>query len=259
MVNGEIEIPWGRWFDKVYCCWYMPSKGRYERLKGEMERLGLWGSPLFELRKMVPQRMEEVVLEWSRRQPGGCTRLFAVGLGMENIRIMKEALLSGYRRIMIIEDDAAFLKDKGEIVRILDAMPEGFGMVQMDKAIHNQREVEFYDRLLSERRINEHYVDCREGCFTLSTCNVYTREGIEKVVAEMEAKMAIIDCVAGWIPTEPAVAVKNLAVQIVYGKCNNKVFYDKLEAMHSIYKLQGLDYADYEVPEGYGYGGIVPE
>lgn len=255
---SNIEILWSKWFDKIYCCWFLPSKGRFPRLKAEMERLGLWSNPVFELRKMVPQKMEEVILAVVKGNvPGSCNRLFEVGLGMENIRIMKEALLQGYERIMIIEDDAAFLKDKTRIIEILDAMPSGFEMIQMDKAIHSSVELEYYNRLLLKNRLNSFFVDSSEKSFTLSTCNVYTREGMEKCVAEMEDRMGVIDCIAGHMKGEPALAVENLAIQVIYGKCNNKDFYKDMNRLHDVYSIYGLDYAKYAVPEGYGYGSLL--
>lgn len=253
---SDIGIPWNRWFDKVYCLHYLPNKNRMPRLRTELTRLGLWGSDMLEMRNMVPQRMEEIVLAACKLNVESCNRLFEVGIGMENIRVMKEALLLGYERIMIVEDDAAFLRDKSEIIRILDAMPNGFGMVQMDKAVFPEYSHLYYD-MLKEKRINDYFIDSSSNTFTLSTCNVYTRQGMEKVVAALEQRMGIIDTVSAYVKGEPAVAVKNLAVQVIYGGCNNKDFFQKVQDIHSVYKSQGIDYGDYAVPAGYEYEGIV--
>ena len=251
------SIPWERWFDKVYCLFYLPNRNRLARLETELERIDLLHSPVFQMRYMVPQKMEEIVHLCCKKVAGACNRLFEVGIGMENIRIMKEALLLGYERIMIIEDDAAFLKDKRHIIEILDAMPKGFGMCQMDKAIHTREESIYYNSLLANKRLNEYYVDASEKPFTLSTCNVYTREGMKKCVEAMEYRMGVIDCIAGHMDGEPAVAVENLAVQVIFGDCHNKDFYKKIAQLHSVYSLQNIDYKKYAVPQNYDYGEVV--
>lgn len=256
--ESETEIEWDKWFDKVYCLHFLPYKSHLPRLIYELKRLNLWGNPILEIRNMVPQKMEQIVLMCSQKVIGGCKRLFEVGLGMENIRVMKEALMLGYERIMIIEDDAAFLRDKKEIVKILDSMPSGFGIIQMDKSIYGNRLKE-YQKMLKQNNINEYYVDSSRLPLALSTCNVYTREGMKKCVDEMERRMGIIDVICNYIENEPALAIKNLAVQIIYGSCHNKDFYKKLDQLHSVYKTYGIDYSDYSVPNGYGYGKVVEE
>lgn len=242
-----MEIHWDRWFDKVYCLWYVPNKARLPRLEKECRRIDLWECPLFELRKMVPQRMESIVLEWSRKQQGGSNYIVAVGNGMENIRVMRESLLMGYERIMVIEDDATFLKDKATIVETLDAMPDNFGMIQMDKAVHNNEELSTWNTLLASKRINDYFVDGSGTSFTLATCNVYTRNGLEKMLEVMETRMACIDVATRYIDTEPAIAIKNLCIQQAYGDMPNKAH--KERAMQRIYELEGISFGEYAIQE----------
>ena len=233
-----------------------PYTNRLDRIREELARIDLLQSSVFEMRYMVPQKMEEIVLMASRKVKGGCNRLFAVGLGMENIRVMKESILLGHKRIMVIEDDAAFLKDKTRIIDILDSMPEDHNILQMDKAVRAQ-ELHGYQELILHSRINPYYVDSSCRHFDLSTCNVYTRKGCELAVSALEYRMGIIDTIATFIPNEPAMAIDNLAIQVVYDDCHTKDFHSQISMFHEFYKHQGIDYSRYAVPEGYGYGSVV--
>lgn len=257
-IDKNIRIPWERYFDKVYCLFFLPHKNRLSRLKSELSRIDLWSSSVFEMRYMVPQKMEEIVLKISRKVQGGCNRLFAVGLGMENIRVMKESLLLGHKRIMIIEDDAAFLMDKKRILDILDSIPDGYGMIQMDKAIR-EPELRHYQNMISMNRINPFFVDSSSHTFDLSTCNIYNSDGMKKVVEAMEYRMGIIDTIASYIAGEPALSIDNLAVQVIYDDCHTTDFYKRASSFHDFYKFQGIDYNRYGVPQGYSYGSVINE
>lgn len=254
--QNDISIPWEKWFDKIYCLFYLPNGNRLPRIMKELKRVDLASSSIFELRHMVPQKMEEIVLLASRKVKGGCDRLFAVGLGMENIRVMKESLLLGHKRIMIIEDDAVFLKDKSQIIDILNSMPPNYNILQMDKAVRG-KELSPYQEIIYHHRINPYFVDSSSRQFDLSTCNIYTKRGMELAVAALEYRMGIIDTITKFIPDEPAMAIDNLAIQVVYNECHTKDFYSKVSLFHELYKYQGIDYSRYAVPEGYSYGSVL--
>ena len=55
-----------------------------------------------------------------------------------------------------------------------------------------------------------------------------------------------------------AIAIKNLAIQIYYkqcmsvGDCKLSVDY-----MHKIYQNAGVEYTEYAIPQGYGFGKVV--
>lgn len=247
--SEDIIIPWENWFDKVYCLHYMPNVARLPRIQQELTRLDLWNNPIFELRKMVPQEPEKILLEWSSRQQGGATNIVAVGNAMENLRTMREAELMGYHRIMIIEDDAAFLNSKKEIIDILLNMPDDFLVLQMDKAIHNAEELEVFQSIERDKKVSKYFADCSGHNFTLATCNIYSEKGLRKYLDLLEKGLPFIDTIVNYLSFGAYIALRNMCIQLVWGTQPAKEY--KRRAMDVIYAMEGINYADYALPLGY--------
>ena len=71
----------------------------------------------------------------------------------------------------------------------------------------------------------------------------------------MDLHIVATDIVYQEMESRYAVAVKNLAVQVFYTGTYS-VNTEGIDYMHSVYKNANIDYKDYAVPKGYGYGKV---
>ena len=250
MDSGEI-IDWSAYFDRIYCIHSVSVDNRIPRLEKELERVGILHSPIFQYRFTFPTRYDACILEKCPE-----SRTSYVNLSMETLRILNESLYLGHKRIMIIEDDIAFLKDIGEIKSILDDIPDGYGIVQLDKGIQNQ-DLDKWERDLETRKINDHFVSSTHN-FVYATCNVYTEEGMKDAIDSLEKNIIAPDFITKEIKKPVAVAIRNIGIQVLYDKACN-MLYGPPDRLLRTYRSYGLETSDYSVPEGYVGRPIVPE
>lgn len=247
------KIDWGKYFDRIYCIYYLPNSRKMPRLVSEFKRVDLLESPVFEWRYTTPSQYDQTILDNAKPkykiiEPGYVNHILEVQ------RIMKEAYMLNYKRIAIIEDDLAFLKDKSEIVRILDDMPEDFGCIQMDKFIGKEN-LDSYKKLLKDKKINSHFIDASKNNFPSAAFNVFTRDGMKDCINVMNRVLCSTDRMFELIPDGRAVAINNLCIQVWYDSCVASK-YQKTKEMHENYTSYGLDYSKYSLPEGYGVGTL---
>ena len=133
-LKDEETIDWGKYFDRIFCVFFLPNKGRMERISAELKRVGILDSKVFEWRFTVPSKLDKRIQD-SFVDKKWVENVGAINGTIEQTRILKESLLLGYKRILILEDDVAFLKDLSEILSILDNLPEGYDVIQCDKGV----------------------------------------------------------------------------------------------------------------------------
>lgn len=253
--GSDFKINWAKHFDRVYCIYFLPNRNRMQRLCQEFKRVGLLDSPVFEWRYTTPSRYDKLILD-NARPKYKIIELGYVNHILEVQRIMKEAKLLGYKRIAIVEDDVAFLKDKREIENILLDIPEDFGCSQLDKVVPAGKIKETYERFLGSRRINSHFIDASNFNFTSAAFNVFTQKGIDDCIKVLDSILCSTDRMFELIKDGRAVATRNICIQLWYDNCV-ALHYEKCNKLHEMYLNQGIDYSNYEVPDGYGPGKFV--
>lgn len=238
---------------------YLPAREKFPRLREELKRVGIWDSPVFEMRCTVPSKYDGCIWREFRHE------VYAPNIGYVNIclemrRILYEAKEYGYKRILFLEDDVAFLKDLDEIGRILEASPKDFDIVQYDKFVNdNGTMVQEWNRRIRENRINEDFIDAGGTLFTSAACMALSAKGIESMLRVMDERIMATDVAPFFMKDcRYAVAVKNLAVQVVYGKCNSARA-TNLAVLHQAYRNSGVDYSLYNLPDGYGWGSVITD
>lgn len=262
----RLEAEWRRRFDRVYCIHYLPNERKLRRLRAELRRVGIEGSGLLEWRYTSPNPHDDILFKSGAVDRLRCQQKGYLNETLEFERILSDALERGYERILFVENDMAFLRDGEEIRRMLDDVPEGYDIVQFDKFVLPQVEGT-WQRMLREHRINERYVLCAERSYTGSGCVALSRRGMENVrreLQEREKKAVDLAIATAWLHSDMklryVVAVKNMAVQLLYSDAANLVGREGVEGIslvHDAYARGGVDYAEYEVPEGYGRGSVI--
>ena len=238
------KIDWKGYFDKIYCIHFLPDKNRIPRLEKELERVGILDSGIFQYFYTVPNRYEKI---YEKIFPE-CRPVY-MNLGFGTLKMLKEAMYLDYGRIMVIEDDIAFLKDMDEMKRILDNMPEEHRMIQMDKAMWRDQLKSEWEPDLEKNKINDHFVSTKNH-YVFATCNIYDREGIRDSIAVLEKRICAPDDIPNGYVRNHAVAIRNLAIQVTYSNAAN-LYYGDVDKLRRKYLATGVRFEDYAIPENY--------
>lgn len=241
-------VHWEKFFDRVFCIYYLPNKVRMPRLKNELGRVGLLDSPVFEWRFTTPSPYDKVVQD-SYQDKKWINSIGCMNVALETNRILKESLLLGYKKILVLEDDVAFLKDLNRLNTILENIPEGYDVVQLDKGCWGLAKVREW-KTVCRNEINSWFVDSGKSHFGLSSANVFMVSGMRMAIGILDKKPIACDQLNVGGIFKWAVAKENACIQILFSKSN----YNNGVDCHCIYRDIGLEYSNYAVPDGYGYG-----
>lgn len=253
---SNTHIDWSKYFDRIYCVHYLPQRERLPRLKDELKRVGILDSGVFELRYTSDSPYDEIIfknLEYSL----ACVSTTNINIGLEIRRILAEAMEFGYKRILLLESDIAFLKDLAELKDALDALSPEYNIVQLDKFV-NLRIAEEYRKELESATQNKWYMEVPQRAFyTSAACLSLDAVAIRSLKRILDAHIEAIDiCPQIMLDCKRAIAKKNLAIQIFYEQSLNKQTAE-VANIHNVYALARIDYSDYNVPQGYGYGKFM--
>jgi len=123
---------WGRHFDAIYLIHCLDYTVRYGHAMNEMLRLGIADSGVFhEVDTAGAGSMDKIVAD-SLSQPGLNLNVNTVNLCRTMINILSIALHSGFERILVIEDDAAFLRNKSDVFKAISSIPDDADIVNFD-------------------------------------------------------------------------------------------------------------------------------
>ena len=246
-------MDWKKHFDQIYCIHYLPNAGKRPRLLAELRRVGILDSGIFQMRYTTPSPYDEVI--WEKEKSKMAPRPCFVNICLEIRKCLAESVALGYKRLLLLEDDVCFLRDLDELQKLLDASPKGYGIVQYDKFVNNGVVSDYQDRL-KNRLVNEHYFDGHGGFYTSAACVGIFDDGVREMLRVMDEHICATDIAYQLMKCNYAVAVKNLAVQVFYNG-SNSVDVDGIDYMHQVYKNSDVDYSEYAVPDGYGYGKAI--
>jgi len=126
------------YIDKVYVINLLSREDRRNFIIDEMKAIGVY-EDLISTNKLeivdavpLPGFNKEVLNSFNEIN---CSDIGSCGLyncAVEHYRIIKRAYHYGYEKILILEDDACFIKDLNEIFRALDFMPDNFNILHME-------------------------------------------------------------------------------------------------------------------------------
>ena len=238
-------IPWKDYFDRIYCVHYLPHKDRMPRLQNELKRVGIIDSGILEWRYTVPDSYDDIIWKVAEKNKW-CSRKSYVNLSLENHRLLKQAMLMGLERILVIEDDIAFLRRLEDIESILKSIPVEYGIVQFDKRANFPKgeEVVWKD-LVAHSKINPFFVKSTKN-FANATAMGYFYGGIEDAFNVLDARTCTPDRIVRFTGKPHAIAIKSLAIQHLYDSAINLTF-DKADVIHyACYQQVGVKCEEYQ-------------
>ena len=193
---------WRDKFDHVYCVSFAPYKDRRKKMYDEMRRVHIIDNdldkdsdrPFFSVHYTVDNKFEQMLLNWPEfKYPRHNMRFNkgALNLAIGHYCVMKEALALGYKRILIVEDDIAFLKDLDKISEILENMPLT-DVVMFDKVAANRKAWE-YDRL-NKLTSGGHYVHLSEvDVLWTTSCYSVNVTAMRHIISSQETMLNVAD------------------------------------------------------------------
>ena len=246
-------INWSTHFDRIFCIFHLPYHNRMPRLRDELSRLGILDSGIFEWRYTTPSPYDKPVWD-SLSNKKNISQVCYVNQLLELLRILKESIELHYERILVLEDDVAFLKDLEELDRILGNIPKGYDIIQLDKGIYSEWKPR-WDALVNTKRINKDFVDSTNTRLGASGANAYTYQGMVAAVKVLEKGLVGGDHIISMAECKSATAIKNPCIQVFFETAAN-LKYGGVQRCHSLYSSLNINYDDYCVPVGYSYGKL---
>ena len=103
----------------------------------------------------------------------------------------------GYERIIIMEDDIKFLKDKKELNNLLKYIfnnaPENFDIIVGNMELLTDYYYNFSDDFLENKYFRHNNIDADTVYYSCSTINIYSRSGMKKLINFFEHIYCAID------------------------------------------------------------------
>lgn len=190
-----IDKIWKDTFDHVYLISYAPYKDRRDAVLKEIERVGLRQERLFSIHYTFKNYFDTLLLEHPSLQIQQKNVRFnrsALNLALGHYSIMKESLALGYKRILIMEDDVAFLKDLDTLERIMSNYPVGQDIVLFDKVCPMHMKEKYEDMLT--KKINDWYAPYDHSMVLWTTsCLGLETKGMEHICECQEKSLNVAD------------------------------------------------------------------
>ena len=200
---------WSRLFDRIYCIHYVEYKERRPTIERELRRIGILDSGVFKWRYTYKNEFERGLA----RRLGVNPQALIGPLFIETKRIIAESLYRKYERILVIQDDAVFLRDVEAVKRIVGMMPLEANVVQFDKRTDGRMDrVAKWKELIKTARVNEEYVWADGNIFWGGACYALKREGMGILDEVMTKDLINEDNCFAQVPRY-AIAIRNLCLQ----------------------------------------------
>lgn len=114
----------------------------------------------------------------------------------EHYRILNQAIAENYENIMIVEDDACFIKNIEALKRALDTMPDGFDILHLEGFISRTNEEEIVKRVTEslDKTVSEGKWKPYEDFHTwASACIIYSKNGMRRYVQDQREYVVGVD------------------------------------------------------------------
>ena len=255
METGQFKIDWARYFDAIYCVHFAPQAAKVPRLAAELDRVGIRKSGICHLRITNETTFDRILFDHYRSMGHPIPDRGCVNLAMEIVSILNQAIHSKMNRILILENDVAFLRDLRQIDATLQTMPDEADCVQFDKFVAPKGEAQYRKQI--EESVSERFFNPGNTTYYSGACFALSRQGMKYLRHALTTVCPLPpDSYFAPIQWKRWVAKKNLAIQLVYTGSISANLYG-INSHHDGYRRAGVDYAEYNVPEGYGYGKAV--
>lgn len=120
--RGRSAPDWSA-FDRVYCVHYLPYSDRLPLVRAELARVGVPDDRL-EFYYTVPNRYYGLLFYSDSPIASPDVNLTNLNYAVNSYNMLKQIWHLGYERVLVLEDDVAFLKDLGALAERLADIPD---------------------------------------------------------------------------------------------------------------------------------------
>lgn len=180
------KIEWNKYFDHIFALSLVNNTDRRADAIEDWERLGLLDCGIFEWKLTVDNPLYNYI--WTNPYlPApkwwlGIKNALNCTLG--HYEIMLQSLALGYKKVLILEDDARFHKDVNVVKRVLDAVPE-YDICLLDKFTPMPKDL--LNDALANHRVNDEFISF--DTVRLWSCACYgVSEKAMKSILEQQTK-----------------------------------------------------------------------
>lgn len=254
LVMNEGRIKFEDYFDCAYLIHHIPHKNRNRLLYEELKRVGLLESGILKIRSTMPSpidgRLKDLLGKhgWSNGY---------INVALEFRSVLCEIIMNEYRRVLVLENDVCFLKDLFVLERLIANAPSGCGVVQFSKFVNNADKFVELTRGIGEAEYfrNDGSMFYGGDCYSIDGSDAAI-ELLKFMDGNNGDNITPPDTLFNIVFPNRMIAVKNASIQLTYSKSMASTMYGK-DSNHIAYKNQGIDYRDYNVPDGYDYGSFI--
>ena len=243
--NGEMEvsdISFSDVFDHIYCLHYLPASDRFIKMKDELKHVGIdenadyfswvfdYPSPLMDLVYGDKRLNMSSALKSSSRD-------YIKRVSLKHYEIVKEAYSLGYEKILILENDVRFHRDRTYIKKILSNIPET-DVVMFDKMVCSAPgEGAKYLKYVKTLPEDSLFGDMNKSGVFFIFCSCYSlnRKAMEHIIAAHEKNLLPPDTPLNDKGLTGSFAIINLAIQDPKLKTRKTETYDKIGLNTIIY------------------------
>lgn len=227
-------------FDKIYILSLISNKRRQEFIRYQMEQLGLdfefiYGIDFYNLKNgqtnnrfFYPKVIRHIYHHLDNDKLYGCT--------IGHYQAVLQAYEFGYNNVLIIEDDACFLKDKEIIEEHLNNIPKDADFVTYTARFLQSKECKIFRKEVNKfhKKHNDKYIKLSNDYLTLCGTMCYglmNRNIMKKYLDNQRIKLKAADHIKDIY--ENSIVNRYIAVQaictdqfnlITKNKCNKKLF-----------------------------------
>lgn len=246
-------INWAKYFDKIYCINFCQFTERKQLMQFQLNRVGILKSGIFEWYTTY-QTNFNFYNYLKTKYP---YIVHNVSLMFGHYNCVREALYNRYERILILEDDARFLKDLDLIEKILENKPEDADLILYDKIIEN------YVRAQQFENYNEYYYKFN-NCWS-AACYFLSRKGAERFAYLIEKLPTAVDSKFDNIKyhfknLNCYCSKTNIAVQCTFQNCFSGDLAGKDFNWQKLYKYLQICFDNYMIRKDgspYSYGDVI--
>ena len=229
-------------FDHIYCLHYLPATDRLQKLKNELKHVGIdETADYFSWVYDYPTQLLDLVYNDKRLNMDtalkSSSRDYIKRVSMKHYEIIKEAYALGYERILVLENDVRFHRDRKYIMDMLTNLPET-DVVMLDKMVCSApSEGIKYKKYIKTLPEGSLYGDIQESGVFFIFCSCYSvnRNAMELIIKENESKLLPPDTSFNNKSITGSFAIINLAIQDPKLKTRKTETYDRIGLNTAIY------------------------
>lgn len=222
-------------FDHIYCLHYLPATERFQKMKNELNHVGIdETADYFSWVYDYPSQLLDTVFNDKRLNMNSALRStsrdYIKRVSMKHYEIVKEAYSLGYERILVLENDVRFHRDRDYINTMLLNIPNT-DIVMLDKMVCSApSEYVKYKKYVKSLPEDSLYGDMNESGVFFIFCSCYSlnRKAMEHIIEAHEKNLLPPDTPLNDKTLTGSFAIINLAIQDPKLKTRKSETYDKI-------------------------------